>query len=182
MNPRRILLVGPSGSGKTTIGQIVSMAIGVPLLSMDDFRTRGVRSTKYWIAAGKEKIRNFEHPDLWDGRAIAMKLEALIRAGNGFVIEGNHLLHYPQIAALAPRCDLFYLHVDHAMSVARRRTRHRYSPADESFIQIGEVETARWVVPQKLFPGIHVIDGTRSTGRLADRILNPQKYVSHAVT
>ncbi len=171
MKPQRIIIVGPSGSGKSTVGDMVAASSGVRCFSMDDFRARGMRATRFMVWHGNEKIRNYEHPDLWDGRALAMKLEALIASGLGFVVEGNHLLHYPEIASLAPSCELFYIHVDHKTSVARRETRHRYSPADESFVKIGEAETARWVEPQKQFPKICVLDGTRSIGSIVMSIL-----------
>lgn len=175
MKPRRIIIVGPSGSGKSTIGDMVAAGSGVPLLCMDDFRMRRSRMPKFVVQIGKRNVRNYEHPDLWDGRAIAMKLSALIIAGKGFVVEGNHLLYYPEIGALSEGCELYYLHVDHATSVARRKTRHRYLPADESFMKIGEAETARWVIPQKNFPGMVVFDGSRSTGALAGAILQEAK-------
>ncbi len=170
MNTRRIIIVGPSGSGKTTVADMVAASSGLPLISMDNFRTRGVRTTKYFVQHNGERVRNFEHPDLWDGNVIAFKLQALIRSGQGFVVEGNHLLHYPAIAAIEAT-ERYYLHVDHAVSVKRRETRHRYSPADESFIRIGQSQTACWVEPQKQLPRVVVIDGSRGTGELANLIM-----------
>lgn len=157
MNPRRILLVGPSGSGKTTVAALISRALGLPVVSMDDFRIRGIRHPPYVMVDGKQ-IRTYEDPRLWDGHAVACKLMALISAGNGFVAEGNHLLHYAPIAAL-PDTEHYYLDVPFGVSLDRRKTRHRYLPADESFALIGESETARWIAPQLSHPGIIRLDG-----------------------
>ena len=157
MNQRRIIIVGPSGSGKTTVGQAVARELGNPLISMDDFRTRG-RRTAPMIDVGDATIRTYEDPCLWDGNAIACKLTAFVRAGVGFVAEGNHLLYYPAIRAL-PRLELFYLDVPFAVSVARRKARHRGVPSDFSFAQIGERETERWVKPQLAARGMVLLDG-----------------------
>lgn len=137
---------------------------------MDNFRARGVRATKFLVEHNREMIRNYEHPDLWDGAVIGFKLQALIREGRGFVVEGNHLLHYPQILALEG-AERYYIHVDHATSVKRRETRHRYSPADESFAKIGAAETARWVEPQKTLPGVRVIDGLTTLSTIVRGII-----------
>jgi shikimate kinase len=157
---RRIVIVGPSGSGKTTLAQAVARELGVPVISMDDFRAK--RRAAILVAHGKEEVRTFEDPRLWDGNAIACKLRALIAQRSGFVAEGNHLLYYPEIRSL-PDLELYYLDVPFQVSVARRRTRHRFSLADESFALIGESETARWVKPQTAARGIRVLDGTEHT-------------------
>jgi len=155
----------------------VSDALGCSLISMDDFRSRGVGRTKYFTQHNGEKIRNYEHPDLWDGLAITHKLRAFIRDGLGFVAEGNHLLHYPGIAELAQHWEIVYLAVDHATSVVRRKTRHRYSPADESFIRNGALQTALWVEPQKFLPRVRIIDGTFALDVIASLILRHEAHV-----
>lgn len=153
---RCILIVGPSGSGKTTVAEIVARELGVPLISMDDFRVR--RRWPLYVDSAK-KLRTFESPLLWDGRAIACKLRACIQAGSGFVTEGNHLLYYPEIAAL-PDVECFYLNVPFAVSLKRRQARHRGTEADRAFALVGESEIKRYVLPQRSVPGITVLDGT----------------------
>lgn len=156
---RRILIVGPSGSGKTSLAEALAVALGIPLISMDNFRAHGY-SKVFTVEHKGRKIRNYEDPRMWDENAIACKLRWSVETGAGFIAEGNHLLMYPAIAAL-PGVERFYLDVPHAVSLARRRTRHRYLPADESFRLIGEAQTARHVAPQKHLPGVRVLDGTR---------------------
>lgn len=166
---RRIIIVGPSGSGKTTVAEVVARELGLPLVSMDAFRARGLRLQFYVDHAG-QKVRNYEDPRMWDPNAIACKLRALITTGHGFVAEGNHLLRYPEIAGI-PNAEWFYVDVPHAVSLARRKTRHRYLPADESFALIGEEQTKIQVEPQRHFPGVRVLDGTRPPADVAACIL-----------
>ena len=167
---RRILIVGPSGSGKTTVGQAVARELDVPLISMDDFRSRGVLR-KFFVEHPSGRVRNYEDPRMWDGNAIACKLRAFARTGSGFVAEGNHLLYYPEIRTI-PETELYYIDVPFEVSLARRKTRHRYLPADESYLLIGASETARWVSPQLAARGIVRLDGTESTHNTAQAIIH----------
>lgn len=158
---RRIIIVGPSGSGKTTVAQAVARELGVALISMDDFRIRKSNKVLFTARAGAQEVRSWENPGCWDGNAISSKLRAAHQLGVGYVAEGNHLLMYPGIAALD--AERYYLHVPFKVSLERRRTRHRFLPADESFKLIGVQETARWVAPQQLLPGVVILDGTAHT-------------------
>lgn len=161
MNPRRILIIGPSGSGKTTVAQAVARELRLPLISMDDYRAKR-KAAQYFVEHHGRQVRNYEDVRMWDGNAIACKLRACIQAGSGFVAEGLHLLAYPEIAAL-PIAERYYLDVPHRISVARRKTRHRFLPADESFVLIGEQQTALHVAPQLALPDVIRLDGTAST-------------------
>lgn len=158
MTPRRIILVGPSGSGKTSVGRAVAQELGIAFLSMDDFRARKSNKTWKYVTVAGRHVRNFEDPSNWDCNAIAGRLLGLTRQNRGFVVEGNHLLQYPEIAALT-ETERYYLDVSFDVSISRRTTRHRFLPADESFVLIGRSETRRWVEPQKDMPGIRVLDG-----------------------
>lgn len=161
--PRRIIIVGPSGSGKTTVAEAIARELKLPVVSMDDFRVRNLRRRLLpLVEHAGQKIRTYEDPIFWDGHAIGCKLRALVQSGSGFVAEGNHLLHYPDVRAI-PDTELYYLDVPFKVSVDRRKTRHRYSPADESFALIGEQETQRWVAPQLACRGIIRLDGTAHT-------------------
>lgn len=163
ITPRRIIIVGPSGSGKTTVAEAIARELKLPVVSMDDFRVRSHRGRSIpFVDHDGQKIRTYEDPMFWDGHAIGCKLRALVQAGSGFVAEGNHLLYYPEVRAIADT-ELYYLDVPFKVSVERRQTRHRHSPADESFALIGEHETQRWVAPQLAARGIIRLDGTAST-------------------
>ncbi len=155
-DPLRILIIGPSGSGKTTIGEAVARELGLPLLSMDNFRARGLKK-KFMVGS----VRNFEDPRMWDGHALACKLRACTQAGAGFVCEGNHLLQYPEIAELSQRAAVFYIDVPFSVSVERRRQRNRGTAADWSFSLIGEAMTKKFVEPQKSAHGLVILDGTK---------------------
>lgn len=168
---RRIIIVGPSGSGKTTVAETVARELGLPLVSMDAFRAKGLR-LQFFVEHAGQKVRNYEDPRMWDPNAIACKLRAVIAAGGGFVAEGNHLLRYPEIAGI-PHVECFYIDVPHAVSLARRKTRHRYLPADESFALIGEEQTKIQVEPQRHFPGVRVLNGTRPPANVAADVLQP---------
>lgn len=161
MTPRQILIIGPSGSGKTTVAEAVARELAVPFISMDHFRAKP-KGAQYYVDHRGRKVRNYEDPRCWDGNAIACKLRACIQAGTGFVAEGLHLLAYPAIAAL-PITERYYLDVPHRVSVGRRKTRHRFLPADESFVLIGEAQTALHVTPQLAMPDVIRLDGTAST-------------------
>jgi shikimate kinase len=162
MNTRRIIIVGPSGSGKTTVAEAIARELNLPVVSMDDFRSKGKCVLQFYVDHRGKKVKNFEDPRLWDENAIACKLRACIQAGQGFVAEGNHLLAYPSIAAILDT-ERYYLDVPHKVSVARRKTRHRYLPADESFILIGEEQTRLIVAPQLAMPDVIRLDGTLHT-------------------
>lgn len=174
MIPHRIIIVGPSASGKSTVAEDVSTRLRLPIIHMDDFRIKAHRNqprvkTKWGL------VRSYEDPTMWDGHAIACKLRALVHSGSGFVVEGNHLLRYPEITALAMLCYpvSFYIDVPFRVSLSRRKARHRHMMADESFALIGESETDRWVVPQKKMPGVTVIDGTMDAAAVVAAILQP---------
>ncbi len=169
MTPRRIILVGPSGSGKSTVAEAVARNLGLPCISMDDFR---IKMRSLYVLHRSQRVRTFESPELWDSNAISYKLRACIRANSGFVVEGNHLLHYPAVASIADS-ERFYLDVPFKVSLARRKTRHRYLAADESFALIGEGETARYVWPQQALPGVMVLDGTKPVANIVSAILFP---------
>lgn len=171
MKPRRILLIGPSASGKTTVAQAIARELGLPVISMDDYRTKLMRSPQYVMHDG-EKVRNYESIDNWDANAIQCKLRALCQNGMGFVAEGNHLLQYPAIAAI-PDTERYYIDVPFAVSLARRKTRNRGIAPDWSFQKIGERMTAEIVAPQKAFPGVRVLDGTLPASEIARMILQP---------
>lgn len=167
---RRILIIGPSGSGKTTVAQSVARELNLPLVSMDDFR-RKMNNGFPTVLHNNKRVRTHEDPKSWDGHAIFHKLRALL--ATGFVAEGNHLLMYPQIAALEGT-ERYYIDVPFAVSVERRKTRHRYLPADVSFNLIGEQETARVVAPQLAMPGVVKLDGTRTPYVTATAIIHRQ--------
>lgn len=168
---RRIIIVGPSGSGKTTIGQALARELKLPLISMDDFRCKMTHGCAPKVLHGKENIRTYEDPACWDGNAISCKLRAL--APTGFVAEGNHLLMYPQIAAIE-NTERYYIDVPFSVSVERRKTRHRYLPADVSFNLIGKQETDRVVAPQLTMRGVIRLDGLLSTYALGTEIFHQQ--------
>lgn len=168
---RSILIVGPSGSGKTTVGEAVARELGLPLLSMDSFRAKGLRKQFHVEHAG-EKVRNYEDPRMWDGHALACKLRACVQAGSGFVCEGNHLLQYPEIAELSQRAAVFYVDVPFSVSVERRRQRNRGTAADWSFALIGEAMTKKFVEPQKSAHGLVILDGTKPTADLVAAIVD----------
>jgi hypothetical protein len=170
MNPRRLIIIGPSGSGKSTVAQAVARELRLPLISMDDYRAKP-KSAQYFVEHRKKRVRNFEDPRCWDGNALACILRALIQGDLGFVAEGLHLLAYPEIAAL-PVTERYYLDVPHRISVDRRKTRHRYLPADESFVLIGEEQTALNVAPQLALPDVIRLDGTASTYVLGSSIIH----------
>lgn len=167
--PRRIIIIGPSGAGKSTVGEIVARELGVPLVSLDDFVIRGARKHQYVEHEGHQ-IRSYLNPACWDSNAFGCKLSALQFAGSGFVAEGNHLLHYPQIVAI-PNTERYYLDVPFGTSLDRRKCRHKFLPADESFAIIGEEETARWVSPQLKAPGVVRLDGRASPEFTAAQII-----------
>lgn len=161
----RIVIVGPSCSGKTTVARYVSGALGLPLVSMDGFRVSGRR---YFVDVAGREVRTFEHPQLWNERRIGFALtEELDR---GFVAEGNHLLRYPEIASI-PNLQCFYLDLPWESVIARRRDRARMNAADESFILVGELETAKYVLPQKDHPGIRILDARKSAPDLMREII-----------
>lgn len=172
MNLRRIIIVGPSGSGTSSVGREVARELGVPLFSLDEFRARGKRNAPY-LAVGGLRVRNFEHPDNWDGNALSFKMLACVRNHGGFVAEGNHLLVYPNVASIA-ETERFYLDVPFKVSLERRKSRHRYLPADESFALIGEDQTRLWVWPQQALPGITILDGTKPVIETVAAILTPK--------
>lgn len=163
---RRIILVGPSGSGKTSLAHELSRLINLPVVSMDDFRAKSYLHGQFPQVG---RIRNYEHPDCWDPVAISSKLRTMSRRGEGWIAEGNHLLHYPAVAEL--ESERYYLDVSFEVSLERRKSRHRFSPADESFVAIGREQTQLWVAPQKLLPGVVTFDGRRTTEWLANQIL-----------
>jgi shikimate kinase len=165
-----ILIVGPSGSGKTTVGEAVARELGLPLLSMDSFRAKGLRK-QFHVEHGGEKVRNYEDPRMWDGHALACKLRACVQAGSGFVCEGNHLLQYPEIAELSQRAAVFYVDVPFSVSVARRKQRNRGTAADWAFAIIGEEMTKWFVEPQKSAHGLVILDGTKPSADLVAAIL-----------
>ncbi len=170
MNPRRIILIGPSGSGKTTVAQAVARELALPLISMDDYRAKP-KSAQYFVEHRGQRVRNYEDVRCWDANAIACRLRASIQAGTGFVAEGLHLLAYPAVAAL-PITERYYLDVPHRVSVARRKTRHRFLPADESFVLIGEQQTALNVAPQLALLDVIRLDGTASTYVIGSSIIH----------
>ncbi len=167
---RRIIITGPSGAGKTSVATEVARELGVPVISMDNYRAKSCRGGEYVTHAGKQ-VRNYEAVSNWDGHAIACKLRALIQNDQGFVAEGNHLLAYPAIAAL-PGIETFYLEVPFAVSLARRKTRNRGTAPDWSFALIGREQTTLIVEPQKNRPDIVVIDGTYPTPEIVALILS----------
>ena len=169
MTPRRILLVGPSSSGKTTVAEMVAHELGLPLVSLDDFIIRGSRKHHYVDHEGHQ-IRSYQNPACWDFHAFGCKLSALLYAGSGFVAEGNHLLHYPQVAAI-PETERYYIDVPYGVSLDRRKSGHKFLPADESFAIIGEEETARWVAPQLKMPGVIRLDGRASCEFTAAKVI-----------
>lgn len=166
---RQIIIVGPSGSGKTTVAQAIARELGLPLISMDDFRIRKSNKVLFTARAGTQEVRSWENPGCWDGNAISSKLRAAHQLGVGYVAEGNHLLMYSGIAALD--AERYYLHVPFKVSLQRRKTRHRFLPADESFKLIGESETLRWVAPQQDLPNVVLVDGDNPTYTLVQQIL-----------
>jgi cytidylate kinase len=119
MDFRRILIVGPSGSGKTTVARLVAGRLGLPLVSMDDFRIKGRLSVR--LPSG-DNVRTFEHPALWDADRLAIRLFDCLETANGFVAEGNHLLHYAIVRAI-PDTLRFYIDVPFEVSLQRRSTR-----------------------------------------------------------
>lgn len=74
--------------------------------------------------------------------------------------------------------ERFYIDLPFNECVLRRKTRHRYQPADESFILIGEQQTAEIVAPQKLMPDVQVIDGTLDPRIVVQQILTPSRRPS----
>jgi len=165
---RRIVIVGPSASGKTTLATAIAQELGCPMLSMDDYRQRGM----YFVQHEGRKVRNYEDPRGWDANAIMCKLRVLCNVGQGFVAEGNHLLRYPDIAAI-PEIETYYIDLSFATCLSRRKTRNRGTEPDWSFAQIGRRMTCEIVYPQRDVPGIRILDGTLPTAELARRILQP---------
>lgn len=166
---RRIILVGPSGSGKTSLAHELSRLLNLPVVSMDDFRAKSYPKQQFpyvWIKG--QRIRNYESPTCWDPVAISSKLRTMSQRGEGWIAEGNHLLVYPAVAEL--ESERYYLDVPFEVSLERRKSRHRFSPADESFAAIGREQTQLWVAPQRLLPGVVTFDGRRPTEWLAGQI------------
>lgn len=172
---RRIIICGPSGAGKTTIAEAVGRILNLPVLSMDNFRARKLRYPT--VKVGDHEIRTYESPECLDSNAITCKLKALLLTRGGFVAEGNHLLAYPVIATI-PGLECYYLDVPFAVSLERRKTRHCFLPADESFALIGEQETARHVVPQLQRPGIVRLDGTLPPEQSVGAILSTVEMIN----
>lgn len=163
---RRILLIGPSASGKSTVAEILARELRVPVVPMDAFRCKRM----LFVTHEGRQVRNFEDPRMWDDNALACKLRALINSNQGFVAEGLHLLRYPAIAAI-PQTERWYLDIPHELALARRKTRHRNLPSDESFAIIGREQTRIHVEPQKDIPDVRVIDGTMPVADVVGAIL-----------
>lgn len=136
---------------------------------MDDFRVNGRIMPLFVEHAGK-KVRNYEDPRMWDENALAHKLRAC--ADTGFVCEGNHLLRYPSIAALADT-ERYYIDIPFEVSLARRKTRNRGTAPDWSFALIGKMMTKVIVEPQKDWPRVRVIDGQLTTDEIVAGIVTP---------
>lgn len=176
MHTRRLLLVGPSGSGKTTLAESLASRFSVPVIAMEEFRMRLNRNVPFVMHAGQQ-VRAYDHPVYFDANAISHKMLAQIRARRGFIVEGAHLLQYPAIAHMAAddiaNIEVVYLDIPHAVTLERRRRNNKGTLHDESFALIGESETAKHVTPQKLMPGVRVLDATRPVAELLAAIVSP---------
>ncbi len=161
-----VLIAGPSGSGKSTLAAIVAAKISATVVSIDDYRRRGVRRM---VQCNGELVRTFEHPDHWNGLGLSLRLNALDRLKVPWVAEGVLLWHYAFVAALPAR--RFFVDVPFEVCVARRRQRARHSESDRSFALVGAAETERWVHPQRDCGAI-VLDGTQSPESLAAEIVS----------
>lgn len=156
MKPHRLILAGPSCSGKTTLAEQYATITGIRLFRLDDFRRRVKR-----FVTGTD-VRNYEHPDCWDGRTFA---EALATCTGPFIAEGVCPLHYREVLEWVD-ADRFYMDVPFAVCLARRKARGRHGPSDTAFAMFGEGETREWVEPQRAVAGVRILDGTLPTMEL----------------
>lgn len=161
-----VMIAGPSGSGKSTLAAIVAAEVAATLISIDDYRRRGIRRM---VPCNGELVRTFEHPDHWNGLGLALRLKALDRLQQPWIAEGVLLWHFAPIATIPAR--RFYIDVPFEVCVARRQFRARHPVSDRSFALVGRAETDRWVRPQR-DSGAIVLDGTRAAGALAEDIVS----------
>ena len=144
--PGIIGVVGAPGAGKSTIGsQLVSLLPDAVLLPMDGFHLPQARLVELGrrdrmgapdtfdvdaFAATLARIRDFRNdgqPVLAPGfdREIEEPVPGAIAITPSFrniVVEGNYLLHWPEVAALLD--VTFWVDVDHDVRVERLIARH----------------------------------------------------------
>jgi len=179
-------IAGPSCSGKSTVAQLVAKQLGASFLSLD---VQIIKGLPHVFVDG---VRTLERPQFYDGNKLADVVRHLQTDGKYtfteyrhsdkswverteiakefLILEGFLLFQYPELQRV---CDLkFYIDLPWDESVRRRKARNRGDKSDEWFYQIGESESALFVVPQKKMPRAIVLDGMKSAQQLANDIIN----------
>jgi hypothetical protein len=113
-------------------------------------------------------VRNFEHPDSYDGARLAADIAACA-SKSPCVAEGFALFKYGEILALTG--TRMYLDVPFEVCLLRRIARRPQRPSDQSFQLIGKAETLRTVIPQRDTPGVLILDGLRQLDALVAHVL-----------
>lgn len=171
----KILIAGPSGSGKSTVAWELAQRLNYSWFCLDGYFKKPI----YVTYNGKD-YKSYEHPGCYNS---ALMLEQILKFEgeeskyvNGIVIEGFCVFNYPAIFNLTK--FRFFLDATHEICVNRRiqRTQGK-SPADESYMIIGEGEALKHVYPQKAMAGVVVIDANLDINTIINKI---QLYVQHS--
>lgn len=149
-----VLIAGPSGCGKSTIAAMLCERLRARSLSLDDYF---IRRSPLYVETAQGRVRNYEHPSLYDGAMLAADITA---HAVPVVAEGLCLLHYPEIQRI-PALRIF-LAAPFETCLRRRQQRRPARPSDRSFAVIGREQTELWVEPQRRLPGVIVVPCSES--------------------
>jgi uridine kinase len=186
---RIIGIAGPSCSGKSSVAKLLAKELDANILSLDNFIIR--HAEPIYVDINGEKIRTFERPELYDGKRLANCVKELERKGflktrifnltklededisvtkkDWLILDGFLLFHFKELNKLINY--KFFIDLSFDEIVKRRIKRADRPKADKSFVLIGEQENKEFVLPQKDFTGVIVLDGKKSLAELKAGIL-----------